>query len=265
MSDPVRDLKKELLAAAGRRHGLRPAREDRGRLRAHPRSRRALLVTTAVPLAVAITLVVAAPWKSAPGFLERADAALAPEGSILHYRWELDVPDDSGCTPGSPHEIWIDQRPPHAYRAVLTDCGGREIEIGGVLGTKEILVFVPPNRLDVPDLVFDRPHDPVAALRTAIRKGRAHDEGTTQLAGRTVERIRLGCPPSMPLCRPSYVYVDPETFFPVRDEIADGFRSWTGERFDVVTRYPTFEYLPPTAANLALTDLRAQHPDASGP
>ena len=31
------------------------------------------------------------------------------------------------------------------------------------------------------------------------------------------------------------------------------------------TRYLTFEYLPRTAANLALTDIRAQHPDAIGP
>lgn len=31
------------------------------------------------------------------------------------------------------------------------------------------------------------------------------------------------------------------------------------------TRYLTFEYLPRTAGNLALTDIRAQHPDAIGP
>ena len=31
------------------------------------------------------------------------------------------------------------------------------------------------------------------------------------------------------------------------------------------TRYLTFEYLPRTAVNLALTDIRAQHPDAIGP
>ncbi len=31
----------------------------------------------------------------------------------------------------------------------------------------------------------------------------------------------------------------------------------------VVDRYLTFEYLPRTAANLALADIRAQHPDAT--
>ena len=36
-------------------------------------------------------------------------------------------------------------------------------------------------------------------------------------------------------------------------------------RLHVVTRYLTFEYLPRTAANLALTDIEAQHPNATGP
>jgi hypothetical protein len=36
-------------------------------------------------------------------------------------------------------------------------------------------------------------------------------------------------------------------------------------RFHVVLRFETYEALPRTAANLALTDIRAQHPDAIGP
>ena len=36
-------------------------------------------------------------------------------------------------------------------------------------------------------------------------------------------------------------------------------------QFKVVARYLTFEYLPRTAANLALTDIVAQHPNAGGP
>jgi hypothetical protein len=101
----------------------------------------------------------------------------------------------------------------------------------------------------------------VQGLRDAIDHGLAHDEGTTQLRGRTVERIRFDPPPDCDadqVCWPStYLYVDPETFYPV--EIHNpGFRgvSW-------VTRFLTFEYLPRTTANLALTDLRAQHPDAT--
>ena len=36
-------------------------------------------------------------------------------------------------------------------------------------------------------------------------------------------------------------------------------------RFDIVQRCLTYEYLPRTAAKVALTDIRAQHPDATGP
>jgi hypothetical protein len=34
-------------------------------------------------------------------------------------------------------------------------------------------------------------------------------------------------------------------------------------QIDVVDRYLTFEYLPRTEGNLALTDIQAQHPDAT--
>jgi hypothetical protein len=111
----------------------------------------------------------------------------------------------------------------------------------------------------------------VAELRQAIAEGRARDEGKTQLHGRTVERIRIepaadcglpGCPRD-----PVYTYVDPETFHPIEIHgiglIAppDGPVVWSR----VVMRYLTFEYLPRTAANLELADIRAQHPNATGP
>jgi hypothetical protein len=47
-----------------------------------------------------------------------------------------------------------------------------------------------------------------------------------------------------------YAYVDPKTYYPV--EIRSGN----------ITRFSTYEYLPRTAANLALTNIRAQHPHA---
>jgi hypothetical protein len=57
------------------------------------------------------------------------------------------------------------------------------------------------------------------------------------------------------------VYVDSDTFYPVET----GGQAGVGKPVRVVTLYLTFEYLPRTAANLALTDIRAQHPDATGP
>jgi hypothetical protein len=233
--------------------------------------RRRLAVAFAVSVVVAAAAASAvgiplARWHGSPGFLERAEAALTPPaGSILHYRWETKIPDGSGCEPGS-HEIWIEQAPPHAYRALLTDCIGAPREIGGLMGTKKILELASPDTLIAPDLIFDVSTDPVGELREAIRAGRAYDEGTAQVGRRTVERIRWECPPDAPCAgRPSYTYVDADTYAPVQDVIAGGFGSGTGERFDIVVRYVAFEYLPRTPANLALTDIRAQHPNATGP
>ncbi len=46
-------------------------------------------------------------------------------------------------------------------------------------------------------------------------------------------------------------YVDPRTYYPVEIRV-DGN----------ITRFSTYEFLPRTAANLALTNIRAQHPHA---
>ena len=266
MSDPIGELKHELLAAAERQLTFAATETGQAPRRAQPRKGRVLLIAATLSIASVAALVFSAPWKSSPGFLERAEGALTPPaGSILHYTWEPELPTDSGCVTGV-NKIWIDQTPPHAYRAFLIDCEGQGREIGGVLNTtKEILMFVPPNTLVVPDLVLGVPSDPVAELRASIREGSAHHEGTTQLGGRMVERIRVECTAGPCAGGSIYHYVDPETFLPIQVVAPGGFgASWTEKRFDVVTRYSAFEYLPRTAANLALTDLRAQHPGAIG-
>ena len=61
--------------------------------------------------------------------------------------------------------------------------------------------------------------------------------------------------------------MDSETFLPVQWVSPAGFLYGdpvTGEyfRYDVVWRFHAIEYLPRTPANVALTDIRAQHPDA---
>jgi hypothetical protein len=58
------------------------------------------------------------------------------------------------------------------------------------------------------------------------------------------------------------VYVDPTTFHPVRIDNPNGLAP-DGARFRSVVRYLTYEYLPGTAANRALADIRAQHPNAT--
>ena len=109
-------------------------------------------------------------------------------------------------------------------------------------------------------------------MREAISGGRAHHDGQTKLAGRTVELIRID-PPSrcpFPSCREaSYAYVDPESYDLVQTESPYGmYTGGSGQRirqFKTIARYLTFEYLPRTAANLAFTDIVAQHPNAGGP
>lgn len=134
-------------------------------------------------------------------------------------------------------------------------------------------MFVPPDRLRFSPVRLGLPPDPVALLRDAIKAGRAHDEGKTQLGGRTVERIRIdpiSCDADVPSCgsEAGYAYVDRKSFYPVEIRSPGGIRPRGGRpvvSFHFVDRFVIFEYLPRTAANLALTDIRAQHPDATGP
>lgn len=114
------------------------------------------------------------------------------------------------------------------------------------------------------DQIIENGADPASALRAAIREGRAHEAGGTQLDGRTVQRINLDLPTSLPPDAPplpadapvmthseAYAEVEPETFHPV--EIVFGRDTY---------RFLAYEYLPAGAANRALADIRAQHPDA---
>jgi hypothetical protein len=246
---------------------------------------RTMLAFAAVAVAAAAALFVSSPWKTAPGFLEEVQAALTPPpGRILHVKWDhIFTSKDPACTSTGRHEFWIDTTPPHRYRAILPlppdpanadprrlPCvRGTPAEVGGDLG-KPNLRFVLPNRL-----VFDRPlyfpveQDPWAFAREMISEGRAHREGTTQLDGRTVERVRFDPPDSCPApaaghcpTEPEYGYFDPETLYPVAWDYARDpmFPLWRNRE-----RYLAYEYLPRTEANLALTDIRAQHPEASGP
>jgi hypothetical protein len=292
MSDPVGDLKRELLAAAERQQGRVAVSAGHRRLLARLAGKRLLLTSATLAVAAAATLLVTTPWSTSPGFLERAQAALMPPaGTILHYKSVGTLTStDPACTVTRPIEIWIDQTRPHRYRALTnvessadsTDgdlravvCSrGTPAELGGTLGRpEETLMFVPPDTLTSSRVGLGLPPDPVAWLRDAISAGTAHDEGKTQLDGRTVERIRIdpiACSADDPSCpsEPGYAYVDPETFYPVEFTGPGGIGPVGGRPvvwFHFVDRFQLFEYLPRTPANVALTDIRAQHPNATGP
>ena len=246
------------------------------------------LASLALVGAAAAALFLSAPWHNSPGFLAKAQAALAAptSGTILHMKWDMTFTSTTaGCTvTRGPNEVWIDQTPPHKYRVLITyvpdptDTSPRAIacppdrptELGGAFDPRETLRFVPPNSLTfLPGQgQYVLPPNPVTMLRDAISAGTAHDEGKTQLDGRTVERIRVDppTPSACPSCpqEPQYDYVDPETYYPVKVD-GPGSTGVPGLKLRVVMRILAFEYLPRTAANLALTDIRAQHPNATGP
>jgi hypothetical protein len=293
MSDPVSELKRELHAAAERQFRAEAhvqARERRGRSRVY-------LAVAMVAASAAVLGLLVAPWDQTGRFLEKAQAALTPpEGSILHQKWETTTTSaDPACTVARvPTEVWIHQEAPYKYRTILNLVGpdylpvppdppldprklacerGRRAELGGTLECPNhgcpTLRFEPPNQLVMNGAAqFGFDPEPVNGLLDAISDGRAHQEGKTEIEGRTVERIRLD-PPKCPTLgcdgEPGYAYVDPETFYPVRIE-APGLIRTPGQplvRLQVVVDYLTFEYLPRTPTNLALTDIQAQHPNAT--
>ena len=100
MSDPIRDLKHELLAAAERQQGHIPARTGRRRLRDHLARYRLLLAAATLVIAAAAALLATPPWNDSPGFLARAEAALTPPaGTILHMKYEWTFTAKTlGCT-----------------------------------------------------------------------------------------------------------------------------------------------------------------------
>ena len=156
-------------------------------------------------------------------------------------------------------------------RALICEDKGTA-EVGGTLDEVRgsgTVVFEPPNTLGEAPVHFGHPPDEVEKLVQAIAEGRAQDEGATQLDGRAVHRIRLDpdppseCPYSSCPEDPAYVFVDAETFALVEVHghgllLQPDGPIW----FRAIVRYETYEYLPRTPANLALTDIRAQHPDA---
>jgi hypothetical protein len=281
MSDPVRELKRELRAAAERQCG-RTAPNIRGSRGSQQRNR-LLLASATLVIGAAASLLATTPWSGSPSFVERAEAALSPPaGSILQQKWIVTTIDDAfGCTVRHrPNESWLDQVPPHRYRILLNvppppatsrlalACGNpKGPELGGTLDSRTTLEFVPPNTL-LPRSRIGLPIDPVGDLRQRLAAGTAHDVGRTTWQGRTVERIRIdrepGCVPRGCPWEPTNWYVDPDTLHPVgMGGISEPGRG--ALRLRVVVHFAAYEFLPRTAANIALTDIRALHPGATTP
>ncbi len=178
-----------------------------------------------------------------------------PDDTRLHghaHQRDLDRPDAATQIPRVPPGL--SARPGLLARTTS--------EVGGTFEPLDTFRFKPPNTLIREALSFNF-GDPTEPVREALDQGFAHDEGETQLDGRTVRRIRIDAPPRG---EPTYVYVDPATHYPVEIRGA-GYYAAPGttpvKEADIVMRFLVFEHLPPTGANLALTNIRAQHPNAT--
>jgi hypothetical protein len=260
MSDPITDLKQELLAAAERQQRQDAVPADRRPLRTRVPRPRLLVASAALAIAAGVALFVTAPWGGSPDFLAKAQAALTPPtGTVLHVRYRPGRPRGirrDQCAIGS--EFWIDQTPPYRYRtlrpfpvpAFCSTSRPATAEIGGTLRSRRALRFVPPNTLRAQPAGRPRFRDPVQGLRDALSAGTAVDDGQTQLDGRTVQRIRIG---------DESWYVDPQTFYPI--EVHVPYVPFPNK--EGVWHILAYEYLPATAANLALANIRAQHPNAT--
>jgi hypothetical protein len=248
---------------------LRPIRRRPGR---------AVLVMAALVGATAAALFISTPWQSSPrlGFLDEVQAAIAPQaGTVLHLKLVMTAEYTECSVTHPPIEAWVDLAPPYNWRAFdvkQTDLctAGTSVEIGGQTTSGKVLGFLPPNTLEIRgDFAGGGPDanpDPYGRIRQAIDDGTAHLEGMTVLDDRrTVERVRIDPPERFPDSWPSYWYVDPESFLPVRTLAGPGLRPGPGASCTApcfIQDFLTYEYLPGTPANRALADIRAQHPDA---
>ena len=241
-------------------------------LRVVTRRPRTALALAAVTGVAAAALFVSGPWKTSPGFLERAQAALtATKPAVLHMKWETRVGTVRRC---GTEEIWLDQSPPHRYRYLVDaimrkpECTGeRPIEFGGTQNTGGTLEFHPPNALIATQHKAFVPDDLVARCAGLSTQGarttKARPSSTGERSGASASIRRLPAPSIAPLPATTRLRLRrPGDVLP-RGGGRAGFHQWSRRGAPLKIRYLEFEYLPRTAENLALTDIRAQHPNAT--
>jgi len=256
----------------------------------HPLRQWGLALVAAAIAAAGLALGVTAPWQSGPSVLEQAAAAISAPGpgQILEERIVIQshvrVPGPRIFHVG----VWLDGAPPHRYRATLDrpllDSLGRA-EYGGMLGRPGGFSYSATDKaLDPQGLAALRQADldPAAFIRDAITSGRAKVEGTSTLHGRRVRQILLTSESSAGLAR---YLVDAKTYRPVRVSLIAGpldayrvgfpfldvtfaggisqmqFGPTTGP-YALVCDFVEYRYLPRTASNRKLADIRAMHPHA---
>lgn len=211
------------------------------------------------------------------GVLERAQAAIDPQGRILHVVAAVEARDGT-VTRG---ESWV--RPDGGGRSVdLTgsapkDCLASETELRCFDAARNVVdvyrydpaaVAAGRRYAELPGYRVDQPE----SIHRAFAEGYAQLVGPTRLAGRAVYEIRLAVPyldasgqatPRFDEATSPFLYVDRTSYLPVAERFPDAGST---------TTYETYEFLPATPELLRVLALPTRpdtrvvvHPAGEGP
>jgi hypothetical protein len=248
----------------------------RSRPRRPPRRLRAAVAAGLIAALAALALAIGTLDTGGPSVLERAQAAVEPNGRILHV--VVRIVDDGVTSRG---ESWVP----------ADGSTGRSIEVVGgstaecISSETQLRCFDPARNVidvyrynpeavgkgsrlgDLPQFRLDRPE----SLSRALGAGYARLVGDATIEGTPVFAVLLAVPwveedgtvtPVFDSTSPT-LYVDRETYFPVAERFPDASST---------TYYETFEFLPDDAEHRKLLALSAPatakivvHPVGEGP
>jgi len=219
---------------------------------------RKLMLAFALAVAGVAVLLTGGPFGSSPAVLERAAAALEPDGRILHIvdRW--------GNGPGTVYgEAW--QLPDGSLDHVVYRSASGAVGADCVISAKQTRCW--NRKQNVVDVCRNRPPDPgypreygvsyssewPGSLQRGLASGNARLLGQTTFDGKAVYAVLLAV--EGPNGSPQFVdglsdtvYVDRQTYLPVAEYAPT----------DMSTRYfDTFEFVPDTAENRKAVELAA--------
>jgi len=205
--------------------------------------------------AIGLALLAAIMLSDSPGVLERAQAALAPNGRILHMvtrqgddrttigeSWSL--PDGSLW-----HVAYRDSSEAFGSNCVISETQTRCWN--PTLNTVDVYRHQPPE----PGLPPDEPQfriDQPETLSQALGSGYARLLGETTFEGKPVIAVLLAAwtthspPPEFLEASSHTVYLDRKTYLPVAERVPEG---------GATIYYETFEFLPATAENRKAIEL----------
>ena len=239
---------------------------DRRRHRTRRAATRSVLVAGLAVVILAITAVGPGTDPRPASAVERAAAVLAAatasaaDGSILHLVEATTTVRPDGSANTTRTETWQQTAAPWDWRRVVVQpANGGHREMGRTDGRP--VVWNPLTdtvHTLAPDQVVAAPTGPdrdlddrlVDGMRALLASGNAHEDGRPTVNGRPAIRITSDLDDRT-------LVVDAQTYQPLEWSLTgdDGTR--------ITTRIESLEPLPDTAANRALTSVRAQHPSAA--